>query len=460
MTSPSQPSDENVVLDGPGAMDRVLQYNFGYLPPRGSKTNLPLSMLATKRPLMDNGNGSLVRGNAKKVRAAPEQSELDARCIGAVRVLSAEMVQQANSGHPGAPMGCAPIAHVLWSKVMAYNPSDPAWANRDRFVLSNGHACALLYSMLHLSGYSLSLDDLKAFRQFGSKTPGHPEVHVTPGVEVCTGPLGQGIANGVGLAMASAHLGATFNREGYELFDNFTYVLCGDGCMQEGVSGEACSLAGHLGLGRLIVLYDDNKITIDGSTDLSFSEDVSKRYESYGWQTLSVERGDTNVEGICAAIERAKAELSRPTLIKVATTIGYGSGKAGMASVHGAPLGQADLAQLKRKSGFDEAAQFAVPADVRAHYAAAGKAGEARARVGGDGRALRVGARGALGRAAPSAGGRAARRLARRAAHVDARRQGSRHAPVEQRGPLRGGAGGARADRRLGRPDAVESDQI
>ncbi|EOD30484.1 transketolase [Emiliania huxleyi CCMP1516] len=194
------------------------------------------------------------------------------------------MVQAANSGHPGAPMGCAPMAHVLWSGVMSYDPADPEWINRDRFVLSNGHACALLYSMLHLTGYGVSIDDLKQFRQLDSITPGHPENGVTPGVEVSTGPLGQGISNGVGLAMAQAHLGATFNREGFSLIDNFTYVICGDGCMQEGISSEAVVLVGHLQLGRLIVLYDDNKIQIDGATSLAFSEDVGKRYEAYGWQ--------------------------------------------------------------------------------------------------------------------------------------------------------------------------------
>ena len=201
-----------------------------------------------------------------------------------VRCLSADQVQAAKSGHPGAPMGCAPMAHVLWTKYMNYAPSDPKWFNRDRFVLSNGHACALQYSMLHLTGYDLSLDDLKLFRQCDSKTPGHPENFCTAGVEVSTGPLGQGLTNAVGMAIAERNLAATFNKEGQApIIDHCTYVICGDGCLQEGVTSEASSLAGHLGLGKLIVLYDDNKIQIDGSTDLAFTEDVKMRYESYGW---------------------------------------------------------------------------------------------------------------------------------------------------------------------------------
>jgi transketolase len=243
-------------------------------------------------------------------------TEEETQCINTVRVLSAEMVEKANSGHPGAPMGCAPIAHLLYGSFMNYSPQDPKWFNRDRFVLSNGHACALLYSMLHLTGYELSIDDLKQFRQLGSLTPGHPENILTPGVEVSTGPLGQGISNAVGLAIAEKHLGAVYNREGFNLIDHYTYVLCGDGCLQEGISSEACSLAGHLGLGKLIVCYDDNRITIDGDTSLSFTEDVNKRYESYGWHVQTVD--DVNdLTALAQAIENAKAETSRPSIIKV-----------------------------------------------------------------------------------------------------------------------------------------------
>ena len=351
-------------------MDRALTYNFGFLLPSKSRreTNgsglLPSEPLAIKRMRL---------GLTSRVDLTPnvqpaDITSLEWRCVNYVRVLAADMVQQANSGHPGAAMGCAPIAHLLWSKQMAYNPADPTWINRDRFVLSNGHACALQYSMLHLTGYDLSLDDLKAFRQLHSKTPGHPEVQETPGIEVATGPLGQGMTNGVGLALASARMAATFNKEGFKIIDNFVYVICGDGCMQEGITSEACSLAGHLGLGRLIVLYDDNKIQIDGSTELAFTEDVSKRYESYGWQTLHVPDGDTDLVGLKLALDSAKRELNRPTLIKVTTTIGFGSSKQGTAGVHGAPLGHADLAAVKASYGFDKDAYFKVPEDVASAY--------------------------------------------------------------------------------------------
>jgi len=244
-------------------MDQVLQYNFGYLPPKsGLTSDLPLSYLASKRSSLF-GVGDRVR-QAKKQKANGHNAAavLEQRCIDLVRVLAADMVQQANSGHPGAAMGCAPIAHQLWAKVMKYSPTHPKWANRDRFVLSNGHACALQYCMLHLTGYNLSLDDLRQFRQLGSLTPGHPENHVTAGIEVATGPLGQGISNAVGMAMAEAHMAATFNKEGFAIVDHYTWVICGDGCLQEGISSEACSLAGHLGLGKLVVLYDDNKIRL------------------------------------------------------------------------------------------------------------------------------------------------------------------------------------------------------
>ena len=347
-------------------MDNMLQFNFGFLPPKKTlRTELPLSALSGKRARLDGPGGINLN---KKAEPADTVNSLEWRCVNYVRVLAADMVQQANSGHPGAAMGCAPIAHILWSKVMQYDPAEPHWANRDRFVLSNGHACALQYSMLHLTGYDLSLDDLKKFRQIDSKTPGHPEVGITPGVEVATGPLGQGLTNGVGLALATTHMAATFNRDGFRIVDSFVYVICGDGCMQEGITSEACSLAGHLGLGRLIVFYDDNKIQIDGSTDLAFTEDVTKRYEAYGWQTLHVEDADTDLAGLTAAIETAKRELNRPTLIKCTTTIGYGSSKQGTAGVHGAPLGHADLAAVKKAYGFEEDTYFTVPPDVSAAY--------------------------------------------------------------------------------------------
>ena len=349
----------------------------GYIPGRSDSTDLPLSALAMKR----NGDSGLGGFAAKKPKPSTPNSPVDERCMNFVRVLSADMVQQANSGHPGAAMGCAPMAHVLWSKVMNYDPADPTWANRDRFVLSNGHACALLYSMLHLTGYDLSLEDLKQFRQMHSRTPGHPENHVTPGVEVATGPLGQGISNAVGLALGQAHMAATFNRDGFTIVDHCVFVICGDGCLQEGISSEASSLAGHLKLGGLVVLYDDNNIQIDGSTDLAFTEDVVKRYEAYGWQTLLVEDGDNDQAGLQAAIESAKAEKTKPTLIKVTTTIGFGSDKAGTAGVHGAPLGHADLARVKKAYGFDGETFFDVPADVRAAYGACRATGVAKHRA-------------------------------------------------------------------------------
>ena len=274
-------------------------------------------------------------------------------------------------------MGCAPMAHTLWGDYMSYSPSDPRWSNRDRFVLSNGHACALQYTMLHLTGYALSLSDCQAFRQVGSKTPGHPESFCTPGIEVCTGPLGQGISNAVGMAMAEMHTAAIFNKDGFPVVDHYTYVICGDGCLQEGVSSESSSLAGHLGLGKLIVLYDDNLITIDGHTTLSFTEDVAARYAAYGWDVRTVADG-TDLASLRAAIDASKAVGDKPSLIKIRTVIGAGSSKEGTHGVHGAPLGAEDLGQVKTKFGFNKAESFAVPDDVQAYYRAAAAKGEAK----------------------------------------------------------------------------------
>jgi len=270
------------------------------------------------------------------------------------------------------------MAHVLWSEIMNFSASNPRWFNRDRFVLSNGHACALLYSMLHLTGYEMSIEDLKNFRQLNSVTAGHPENVLHPAIEVSTGPLGQGISNAVGMAAASKHVAARFNKAGFDVMDNFIYCICGDGCLQEGVSGESSSLAGHLGLGNLIVLYDDNKITIDGSTELSFTEDVLKRYEAYGWHTICVADGDADTVGIAAAIKAAKAVTDKPTMIKVSTTIGFGAGaKAGTAGVHGSPLNGDELAALKTQLGFSPEESFVVPEDVVEHYKIASGRGEA-----------------------------------------------------------------------------------
>lgn len=277
-------------------------------------------------------------------------SKLDTACINTIRILAAEAVQSANSGHPGLPLGAAPIAYSVWAKHMKHNPKNPNWAGRDRFVLSAGHGSAMLYSLLHVFGYNVSLEDLKNFRQFGSKTPGHPEFGHTEGVEITTGPLGQGVANGVGFAMAERLMASKFNKEGYNVVDNYTYVLSGDGCLMEGVASEAASLAGTLKLGRLILLYDSNKITIEGDTSIAFTEDVAKRFDAYGWQVLRVEDGNS-ADDISAAIEKAKAETGMPSIIIVNTQIGYGSPKAGTSGVHGEPLGVEALSKTKEYLG-------------------------------------------------------------------------------------------------------------
>jgi transketolase len=300
--------------------------------------------------------------------AVATSQSVDQRCINAIRFLAIDAVEKAKSGHPGLPMGAAPMAFVLWDQFMRFNPKNPKWFNRDRFVLSAGHGCMLQYALLYLSGYdSVNLDDIKSFRQWGSRTPGHPENFETAGVEVTTGPLGQGIANAVGLAMAEAHLAAKFNKPDITLVDHYTYVILGDGCNMEGVSGEAASLAGHLKLGKLIALYDDNHISIDGSTDISFTEDVSKRFEAYGWQVLHVQDGNADLAGIAAAIAAAKADPSRPTMIKVTTTIGYGSpNKNNTAGVHGSPLGGDEIKLTRENLGWSYE-PFVVPEDALSH---------------------------------------------------------------------------------------------
>ncbi|KAL3230789.1 Transketolase 1 [Nakaseomyces bracarensis] len=294
--------------------------------------------------------------------------DIDRLAVSTIRLLSVDQVSKANSGHPGAPLGMAPAAHVVWTQLNA-NPKNPDWIARDRFVLSNGHACALLYSLLHISGYDFSMDDLKNFRQLGSKCPGHPEFEL-PGVEVTTGPLGQGICNAVGMAIAQKNFAATYNKPGFTLSDSYVYTFLGDGCLQEGVSSEASSLAGHLQLGNLIAIYDDNKITIDGATSVSFDEDVAKRYEAYGWEVLHVQNGNDDLEAIAAAIAKAKLSKDKPTLIKMTTTIGYGSLHAGSHSVHGSPLKEDDLKQMRKAFGFDPEKSFVVPQEVYDLYQA------------------------------------------------------------------------------------------
>jgi transketolase len=294
-------------------------------------------------------------------------NELDQLSINALRFLAVDAVEKANSGHPGAPLGDAPIAYLLFHKYMRHNPKHSKWSNRDRFVLSNGHASALLYGVLHLTGYDLSIDDLKQFRQWGSKTPGHPEYGDTDGVEVTTGPLGQGFAMGVGMAMAEKHLSALYNRPGFDVVDHYTYGLCGDGDLMEGVSHEAASLAGTLGLGKLIFLYDDNLISLDGPTELSFTEDVLKRFEAYHWHVQIVEDGN-DLEGISKAIEAAKAVKDKPSLIAVRTVIGYGSPKAGTNKAHGEALGAEAVKQTKKNLSWPEDKTFWVPDDAAKNW--------------------------------------------------------------------------------------------
>ena len=289
--------------------------------------------------------------------------------INTIRLLSVDAVQKANAGHPGLPMGAAPMTYVLWQKHLKHNPKNPKWSDRDRFVLSGGHGSMLLYSMLHLTGYDLSLDELKAFRQFGSRAAGHPESFCTPGVEATTGPLGQGATNAVGMAMAERFLANRYNKPGQTIVDHHTYAMMGDGDMMEGITHEAAALAGHLKLGKLTWLYDDNKISLDGPTSLHFSEDVGKRFEAYGWQVIKIEKGDEDVDGIDKAIAAAKADTTRPTLIMVHTTIGFGSpNKANTCEAHGAPLGPDEVKLTKKALGWDPEQSFFIPAEAGAHF--------------------------------------------------------------------------------------------
>ncbi len=305
---------------------------------------------------------------AESVSAEPLQAtDLDERTINTIRFLAADAVERAQSGHPGMPMGAAPMAYVLWTRHLRHNPADPSWFDRDRFVLSAGHGSMLLYALLHLTGYDLSLEAIKNFRQWDSPTPGHPENTLTPGVETTTGPLGQGFANGVGMAMAERYLAARFNTDDISLVDHYTYAIVSDGDLMEGVASEAASLAGHQGLGKLIYLYDDNHISIDGDTDLAFTEDVEARFDAYDWHVQSIDDGN-NLEAIDAAIQAAKDETDRPSLISVRTHIGYGSpNKQDTAAAHGAPLGGEELKRAKRNLGWPEEKTFYIPDEVNEH---------------------------------------------------------------------------------------------
>lgn len=306
-----------------------------------------------------------------------ETENLIQECIDTVRVLSADAVEKANSGHPGTPMALSPLGHLLWSEVMKFNPQNPDWVNRDRFVLSCGHACMLQYSFLYLTGYDISLQDLKDFRQLHSITAGHPEYGLTPGIEVTTGPLGQGFANGVGMAIAQQYMAARYNQPDFNIFDYKIYAICSDGDLMEGVTAEAASLAGHLGLGNMIYFYDNNHITIEGSTDLAFEEDVSKRFEAYGWHVHNLP--DINdLDALSQAIKSAQQETDRPSLIKVTSIIGYGSpNKQNSATAHGSPLGKNELRLVKENFGFDPDKNFIVPEEVLDFY---GKSGEKSAK--------------------------------------------------------------------------------
>ncbi len=293
------------------------------------------------------------------------ESAIDELCIQTIRFLAADAVQKAKSGHPGMPMGMAPAAYVLWTRLMRHNPANPKWLNRDRFVLSAGHGSMLLYSLLHLTGYDMSLDDLKNFRQWASKTPGHPEYEPNLGIEVTTGPLGQGLANAVGMAIAQKYLTNQFNRDGFAIFDYKIFAIASDGCLQEGVTAEASSLAGHLGLDNLIVIYDDNHITIDGNTSLAFTEDVTKRYKAYGWNVIVVDGDGNDLERIEKAIKKAKRSKGKPAIIKLRTHIAYGSpNKQDTASSHGSPLGEDEIKLTKKNFGWDSEKTFFIPEQV------------------------------------------------------------------------------------------------
>ncbi|MAQ54038.1 MAG: transketolase [Chloroflexi bacterium] len=303
---------------------------------------------------------------------------LDQLCINTIRFLAVDSVQKAKSGHPGAPLGAAPMAYALWDRFLKHNPNDPTWPNRDRFVLSCGHASALLYSLLHLTGYDLPMDELKQFRQWGSKTPGHPEHGLTPGVEATTGPLGQGFGNAVGMALAERWLAGQYNRPGHEIIDHHTYAIVSDGDLQEGIASEAASMAGTLGLGKLIMLYDDNDISIEGDTDITFRENVVERFQAYGWHVIGPIEG-MDVENVATALTAAKAETGKPSIIVCRTVIGYGSpNKAGKGSAHGDPLGEEEVGLTKEALGWAAQDAFSVPAEAGAHLAQATERGKAK----------------------------------------------------------------------------------
>ncbi|KAJ8771479.1 hypothetical protein K2173_026656 [Erythroxylum novogranatense] len=333
------------------------------------KTTSVLARAAISRRRYLTSPEFLVRAASVNSVERTTDSELVEKSVNTIRFLAIDAVEKANSGHPGLPMGCAPLGHILFDEILRYNPKNTYWFNRDRFLLSAGHGCMLHYALLHLAGYdSIKEEDLRAFRQWGSVTPGHPENFETPGIEVTTGPLGQGIANAVGLALSEKHLAARFNRPGFEIVDHYTYVILGDGCQMEGISNEACSLAGHLGLGKLIAFYDDNHISIDGNTEIAFTESVESRFEALGWHVIWVKNGNLGYDDIRMAIKEAKAVKDKPSLIKITTTIGYGSpNKANSYSVHGSALGAKEVDATRKNLGWSHE-PFHVPEDVKRHW--------------------------------------------------------------------------------------------
>ena len=385
-------------------------------------------------------------------------TELDELCINTIRTLSIDAVQKANSGHPGAPMGLAPVAYTLFTRLMRHNPANPSWIDRDRFILSAGHASMLLYSSLYLTGYPMTLEDLENFRQIGSPTAGHPEYWDSPGIEATTGPLGQGISMSVGLALAEHMLAARYNRDGHDVVGHQTFVIASDGDMQEGIASEASSLAGHLGLGRLIVFYDDNKVQLAGPTSQSFTEDVGKRYEAYGWHVDSV-GDDLSPDRIERAARDAMAITDKPSLIIVQSHIGFGSpNKQDSSKAHGSPLGEDEVRLTKEAYGWDPDKTFYVPEEALAHFRECLRPGpRVRIRVAGTLRRLPRGVPRAGGRARADRGrARTARRLGGRPATVLARRRRDRHPRRLGQGDPVGGREGAVADRRLGRPGQLQ----
>ncbi len=394
--------------------------------------------------------------------ANPGLNKLDQLCVDTIRFLAVDGVEKAKSGHPGMPMGMAPAAYVLWTRHLRHNPANPQWHNRDRFVLSGGHGSMLLYSLLHLTGYGISLDDLKQFRQWNSKTPGHPEYHPELGIEATTGPLGQGISNAVGMAIAQKYLASHFNREGFPIIDYKVYVFCGDGDLEEGISSETCSLAGHLGLDNLVVIYDDNHISIDGVTDLSFTEDRAKRFQAYNWHVQKVEGDGNNMKKFERALINAKSEVERPSLIQLRTHIAYGAPTLqDTAKAHGSPLGEAEIKATKEKFGWDPNVQFHVPEKALEHMRKAVEQGAEAEKQWNDLFEQYAQKYPELAQGIPRRRrGPAAGEAGHDPAEIRGRRQAARHARGLRQSARRDHAQDADDPGRLGGPDPVEQHAV